>query len=87
MKPLFLPFKMSLSSVTTPYLTSDSTDVIIGKKIVPISDGDLDIGTPTAQFRDVYFSGQLYQDGTAFVGGGGGVDMTVINLILSSHTS
>ena len=38
----------------------------------PSNDATIDLGLNSNQFKDIYFSGTLYQNGTAFTGGGGG---------------
>jgi len=40
--------------------------------IVPLLDNIYDLGATGYQIKDIYFSGNLYQDGTVFSGGGGG---------------
>lgn len=42
------------------------------KAFYPSSDDTIDLGKSSNQFKDIYFSGTLYQNGTAFSGGGSG---------------
>lgn len=42
------------------------------KAFYPSNDATIDLGKSSNQFKDIYFSGTLYQNGTAFTGGGGG---------------
>jgi collagen type VII alpha len=45
----------------------------VGAYVVPTIDATYDLGANGIQFKDIYFSGDLYQDGILFSGGGGGV--------------
>lgn len=42
------------------------------KAFYPSSDATIDLGKSSNQFKDIYFSGSLYQNGTEFTGGGSG---------------
>ena len=44
----------------------------LGAYLVPSTDATYDLGATGIQFKDVFFSGNLYQNGTVFSGGGGG---------------
>jgi hypothetical protein len=45
----------------------------LGSYLVPSTDATYDLGATGIQFKDVFFSGNLYQNGSVFSGGGGGV--------------
>ena len=45
----------------------------LGAYIVPTTDATYDLGATGIQFKDVHFSGSLYNNGVPFSGGGGGV--------------
>jgi hypothetical protein len=44
----------------------------LGAHLVPTSNATYDLGATGIQFKDVFFSGNLYKNGTVFSGGGGG---------------
>ena len=44
----------------------------VSANILPLADNVFDLGATGIQFKDVHFSGNLYQNGTVFSGGGGG---------------
>jgi hypothetical protein len=45
----------------------------LGAYLVPTTDATYDLGATGIQFKDVHFSGSLYNNGIPFSGGGGGV--------------
>jgi len=47
-------------------------NVTVGTHIYPSQDDTYNLGVPTNQFKDIHFSGSLYNNGTPFQGGGGG---------------
>ena len=51
---------------------ADSPYIGLGAHLYPADDLVYDIGATGYQFRNIYFSGDLYQNGTVFSGGGGG---------------
>ena len=63
-----LTFKVYGSSAESLVFRSSATT----KAFYPGSDDTIDLGTSTNEFKDIYFSGTLYQNGTAFTGGGSG---------------
>jgi hypothetical protein len=46
--------------------------IVTNAPIIPLSNAAYDLGATGIQFKDVFFSGNLYQNGTVFSGGGGG---------------
>ena len=45
----------------------------LGAYVLPTTDATYDLGATGIQFKDVHFSGSLYNNGVPFSGGGGGV--------------
>jgi hypothetical protein len=55
----------------------------LNANIVPLVDNVYDLGATGLQLKNIYFSGDLYQDGAVFSGGGGGITPPTDNFMVA----
>jgi hypothetical protein len=55
--------KVMTNELYTHYINTENTQLNIGGNVYPMKDNQYDLGTTTKQWKDIYFSGELYQDG------------------------